>query len=308
MDRPARWGNDRLKLALRPVARLFNLLSIRVAEEASIVAHAPNPTYRREFLRRLGLNIYGRGIGLVGKAIRNQPTLVTDKKWDTLILLDACRYDTFAAVWTEKEGRAAALSSVASPGTTTLLWIKANFVGNPHRARMGDVTVIAGNPYISRAYFETQGWDYPFRESIDLWKTEWDEALEAVPPEAVFEAAKGVKRGRILAHFYQPHSPFVLHPEIDWGTLEKGETSLEEIRGAYEDNLRLVLDYALQLVESMRGRVVITADHGELFGEYGLYAHPHGVYVPELVTVPWIELQGREAHPSPRKNEGGRDL
>ncbi len=299
MDRPARWGNDRLKLALRPVARLFNLLSIRVAEGASIVAHAPNPAYRREILRRLGQNIYGRGIGMVGKVIRNQPTLVTDTKWDTLILLDACRYDTFAELWREQEGPPAALSSVTSPGTTTLLWIKANFVGNPHRARMGDVTVIAGNPYISRAYFETQGWDYPFRESIDLWKTAWDKSLEAVPPEAVLEAAKGVKGGRVLAHFYQPHSPFVLQPEITWGGLESGTVSLDEIRQAYEDNLRLVLDHALRLVKAVKGRVVITADHGELFGEYGLYAHPHGVYVPELVTVPWIELQGGEAHPSP---------
>ena len=299
MDRPARWGNDRLKLALRPVARLFNLLSIRVAEGASIVAHAPNPAYRREILRRLGQNIYGRSIGMVGKAIRSQPTLVTDTKWDTLILLDACRYDTFAELWREQKGPPAALSSVTSPGTTTLLWIKANFVGNPHRTRMADVTVIAGNPYMSRAYFETQGWDYPFRESIDLWKTAWDESLEAVRPEAVFEAAKEVKRGRVLAHFYQPHSPFVLQPEITWGGLESGEISLPEIRQAYEDNLRLVLDHALRLVKAVKGRVIITADHGELFGEYGLYAHPHGVYVPELVTVPWIELQGGEAHPKP---------
>ena len=308
MGSSGQWGNDRLKLALWPVARLFDLLSVQVSEEASIVANAPSPAYRREFLRRLGRNIYGRGLGLVGKAVLDKPTLVADETWDTLILLDACRYDTLAEVWEAQMENSAVVRSATSPGTTTLLWLKANFVENPRRARMSDVTVIAGNPYISRAYFEVQGWPYPFRDSVDVWKTEWDETLEAVPPAAVFEAAAKVKEGRLLVHFYQPHFPIILHPEIDWGALERGEISLEKIRGAYEDNLRLVLDYALRLVEAIRGRVVITADHGELFGEYGLYSHPHGVYVPELVTVPWIELQGGETHPSPRKNEGGRDL
>ena len=299
MEGTARWGNNRLKLALRPVARFFSLLSIKLSTEASLVANAPNPAYRREILRRLGQNIYGRSIGLVGRALRDRPTLVTDRTWDTLILLDACRYDTFAETWTGKDADASALPSVTSPGTTTLLWVKANFVANPRKTRMGDVTVIAGNPYISRAYFETQGWAYPFRESIDVWKTGWDETLEAVPPEAVFEAAKRVKEGRILAHFYQPHSPFLLHPEVTWGGLESGAVSLPEIRRAYEENLRLVLDYARRLVDEVTGRVVITADHGELFGEYGLYAHPHGVYVPELVTVPWMELQGGGGPGSP---------
>ncbi len=289
------WGTNRLKLALRPVARLFNFLSVNVPEEASLVAHAANPAYRREFLRRLGLNIYGRGIGIVGKAIRERPTLVTDTDWDVLILLDACRYDAFVEVWRGGKMRPSDVPCVASPGTTTLLWIKANFVENPRKTRMADVSVIAGNPYISRAYFDAQGWPYPFRESVDVWKTGWDETLEAVPPQAVFEAAKKVEGGRTLAHFYQPHSPFIGHPHVTFAGIESGDVPLETARAAYEENLTLVLRYALRLVESVEGRVVITADHGELFGEYGLFAHPHGVYVPELVSVPWIELQGGDS-------------
>lgn len=288
------WGGDPLKLALRSVARLFELLSVDVSEEASIVAHAHNPTYRRTFLKTMGRNIYGRGIGLVGLALRERPTLVTDRDWDTLIVLDACRLDAISHVWGGEEAGPADIPFVISPATTTLLWVRANFVENPAKNRMADVTVIAGNPYISRAYFDVRGWAYPFRRSVDVWKGGWDETLEAVPPEEVFRAAKEVKEGRLLAHFYQPHAPFLQHPKVTWARVEDGEVSLAEARRAYEDNLRLVLKWALRLADEVGGHAVITADHGELFGEYGLFSHPHKVYVPELFTVPWIELRAGE--------------
>lgn len=285
------WGNDPLKLGMRPLARLFNRLSIDVSETASIVAHAPSPAYRREFLRRLGLNLYGRSLGVVGKVMRGTPTLVTNREWDSLILLDACRYDALHHVWDASESVPGALASVTSPGTTTLLWIKGNFVRNPEKRQMADVTVIAGNPYMSETYFDLQGWEYPFKTSVDVWKEGWNEGLGVVPPEAVFKAAREVE-GRLLAHFLQPHAPFIRNPEITWAKVERGEISVEQARRAYEDNLRLVLEWAFRLVGVREGKVVLTSDHGELFGEYGLFSHPHKVYVPELVTVPWVELEG----------------
>ncbi len=287
----AMWVGDPLKLAMRHFAQLFNRLSINVSESSSVVSHAPSPKYRREFLRRLGLNIYGRSLGIVGRAVLGPPTLVTDTDWDSLILLDACRYDALAEVWSAYGLMPAKLPAVASPGTTTLLWIKENFVRNANKGRMGDVTVIAGNPYISETYFRLRRWDYPFKKAVNVWKEGWEHSVEGVPPEEVYNAARQVE-GRLLVHFLQPHSPFIRHPEVTWAKIEAGEVTLEEAREAYEDNLRLVLEWALRLVSSLEGKVVLTSDHGELFGEYGLYGHPHKVYVPELVTVPWIELEG----------------
>ncbi len=288
------WGNDPLKLAMGPLAQLFNRLSINVPETSSLVSHAPSPTYRREFLRRLGRNIYSRSLGIAGRAVRERPILVTDREWDSLILLDACRYDTLAEVWSAYGLIPTELPSVTSPGTTTLLWIKENFVHNPNKGRVGDVTVIAGNPYISDTYFELQQWEYPFKKSINVWKEGWEHSVEGVPPEEVFKAAREVE-GRLLVHFLQPHSPFIRHPEVNWAKIEAGDVTLEEAREAYEDNLRLALEWALRLVSSLEGKVVLTSDHGELFGEYGLYSHPHKVYVPELLTVPWVELEGGSA-------------
>ena len=51
-----------------------------------------------------------------------------------------------------------------------------------------------------------------------------------------------------------------------------------------------------------RGRpflLVLTADHGELFGEYGGFAHVGG-FVPELLNVPFVVYDSRAARPGVR--------
>jgi hypothetical protein len=40
--------------------------------------------------------------------------------------------------------------------------------------------------------------------------------------------------------------------------------------------------------------VAITADHGNLFGEWGLYGHPMHTPVPALLRVPWAETTARD--------------
>jgi len=58
----------------------------------------------------------------------------------------------------------------------------------------------------------------------------------------------------------------------------------------YLDNLRSVLDSVELLLENVDAETVaITADHGELFGEWGLYSHIYGVPHPKLRNVPWVE-------------------
>jgi hypothetical protein len=42
--------------------------------------------------------------------------------------------------------------------------------------------------------------------------------------------------------------------------------------------------------QNIDNRVAITADHGNLFGEWGLYGHPMETPVPALITVPWATM------------------
>lgn len=63
------------------------------------------------------------------------------------------------------------------------------------------------------------------------------------------------------------------------------------LRKAYEENLRIALREVAKLVKHLPGKCVITADHGELLGEDGFYAHPlYEEDNPYLIEVPWFEI------------------
>jgi hypothetical protein len=59
----------------------------------------------------------------------------------------------------------------------------------------------------------------------------------------------------------------------------------------YEENLRIVLESVGDLVPELDGRVVVTADHGEAFGEQGVWEHHIETHIPALVEVPWLECR-----------------
>ncbi len=250
---------------------------------------------------------------MYGRAVTSRPTLITDRPWSALIILDACRLDAFQSTWPGS-------SSIVSPGSCTLDWVKANFVKNPRAHTLADVTTVTANPYTSKEYFETKGWTYPFAACISPWKQGWDMELDTVPPETVVEATiQAHERGsdRLLVHFLRPHAPFIGEPSLSlkpgpepelpigfgvgaatWRAIAAGTVSVDEARAAYHGNLRLVLRSVKRLLGVLEGRVVITSDHGELFGEYGLYGHPAGVLIPALVNVPWFEWDSERADPS----------
>ncbi|MFW6018192.1 MAG: hypothetical protein ACOCPX_05170 [Halapricum sp.] len=60
----------------------------------------------------------------------------------------------------------------------------------------------------------------------------------------------------------------------------------------YEENLRIALESVADLVEDLDGTVVVTADHGEAFGEEGVWEHHIETHIPALVEVPWLEVEG----------------
>jgi hypothetical protein len=71
---------------------------------------------------------------------------------------------------------------------------------------------------------------------------------------------------------------------------ERGYVSLEKLEKLYKENLELVLCEVEGLVDTLDGKTVITADHGEHLGEGGEFAHPKGKYNRTLREVPWLEL------------------
>lgn len=68
------------------------------------------------------------------------------------------------------------------------------------------------------------------------------------------------------------------------------ELGKDELRRAYENNLRIVLKSLSDFVSKFAGKTIVTSDHGELLGEGDEYSHPKGRYLPQLVEVPWLEV------------------
>jgi|GEM_PF-254196 hypothetical protein len=78
---------------------------------------------------------------------------------------------------------------------------------------------------------------------------------------------------------------------LELDTAEALRQGTRETALAYhEANLRIALESVAEIAEELDGQVVVTADHGEAFGEQGVWEHHIETHIPPLVEVPWLEL------------------
>lgn len=219
---------------------------------------------------------------------------VVEEDWDYLIILDACRYDVFRDV-NRIEGE---LQKKTSKASATDEWLRKNFTDY-----YDDLVYVSGNAFVSRV--KEQG---GFDSSEHFHHTEMlfldDEALEegVTKPESMTEKAlEAVERypdKRVIIHYVQPHDPFIGEP-----SLVMGDDGVEDVLDyfdhpksleAYRANLERALESVEELVEQLDGKIVISADHGDSFGEKGIHRHPTQVYIKELTEVPWLEIRNQE--------------
>jgi hypothetical protein len=145
---------------------------------------------------KVSLTTFDRGYREVLRRLPNRGVYVYDEEWDNLIILDACRYDTFKELNTV-EGK---LESRISRGSATQEFLVENFRKHPQKKTFEDVVYVAGNPFVS--------WLLPagiFHRVYPVWDYGWDENLLTVPPEPVVSAALEARRlypdKRLIVHF-----------------------------------------------------------------------------------------------------------
>ncbi|MFW5902862.1 MAG: hypothetical protein ACOCTT_03170, partial [archaeon] len=85
------------------------------------------------------------------------------------------------------------------------------------------------------------------------------------------------------------------------------EDRIDELKNYYSENLKLVLEQVSRLIEDIDGKIIITADHGEAFGEQGEWKHPLKSDNPVLREVPWLEIDKRKSEKTKIK-EKARNL
>lgn len=234
---------------------------------------------------------------------------VMDHDWDTLLVLDACRYDLYC----ELSPLGGTCRPVVSRGSQSWEFMKENFVGR----ELHDTVCVTANPHT----YEIP--DGTFHAVEYLLEDYWDESARTVRPsdvvEATFETAERYPNKRLLVHFMQPHFPFLgptgdsfehsgveihledseqsgaIHP---WeGLMFDSSLNPETVITAYRENYEIVFPHVERLVEELPGLTVLTSDHGNLLGEYTFpvpvktYGHPPGIYRQELLTVPWVQFE-----------------
>jgi hypothetical protein len=226
--------------------------------------------------------------------------------WDTLLILDGCRYDMFERQY-DLPGN---LERRQSRGSHTLEFLDGNFGGRT----LDDVVYVTASPMLHR--YRNRIGDVRFHAVVDVWKEDgWDEQYRTVLPETMADylrrTTEQYPNKRLIGHFVQPHYPFLgrgsehntgrLEEGEDtgldvWGRLMRGDLAVppERIREAVRDNIDAVLPAVEELLAELPGRTVVTADHGNMIGERAWpvpireWGHPPGVYTEQLVTVPWL--------------------
>jgi hypothetical protein len=247
---------------------------------------------------------------------------VMEEDWDTLLVLDACRADAFEE--TIDRDRVEDYRRVSSLGTSSPEWTRENFAGET----FGDTVYVSANPWIAREapdafHHVANAWA---DEEVANRTVEWDEDRPqnlGVKPQTTVSAGRlndvamatheTYPNKRLIVHYFQPHAPNVGNPdgsikdpaavdvELRPGEpLRAGTVSRDAVWEAYTDNLAYVFEHASELAADLGDRIVLTADHGELFGEWLWpvplrgYAHPSGVRHPALTEVPWATIEHGE--------------
>jgi hypothetical protein len=145
--------------------------------------------------------------------MEQQKNLVQEKDWDSLIILDACRYDYFKSNYGDfLEGD---LEKVESPVDTrksfaTTDWCKKVFEGG----NFGETVYFSSTPRVnSRTEVDGFKANQHFSEIIDLWQSSWNEEYGTVMPKEVTESVKRrlniSKPEKTIIHYLQPHCPYI---------------------------------------------------------------------------------------------------
>lgn len=291
------------------------------------------------------MKLYNKLIDLATSLLSRTPKGINilEEEWDHLIVLDACRCDTFAKLYKYFFPGHASFKCIYSTASSTMEFVRKNILENPAIIKkLRNTVFINANPVIdnvlgnkTRKYFHTY---------IPVWKKYWNEKLGTVEPQYTYkETLRAIIKHpdkKTITWFLQPHYPYIhrkyqhlntqaqqfMNKAIHGGTdttlqaltritktlLHKGylcagipETVCEhmhrnktEVMKAYLANLATALKYVKKLAKTLPGTTIVTADHGEAFGEtlnpllpIHVYGHPSRIRIDALRKVPYLPIE-----------------
>lgn len=229
---------------------------------------------------------------------------IFEEDWDNLIILDACRYDVFEDA-VDLPGN---LEKRKSRGTATPEFIQNNFSDR----ELHDTVYITGNSWYLKLKDDINSEVYRIYDVTDNSDRNKIDRLTQCAKDCVDRHPNK----RLIIHYIPPHHPYVgttadkhfppYDDQLDdfFNRIQRGDIDItdEMLSEAYYENLERVIPKVEELISVFQGKTVVTGDHGEMLGEnskpipISTYGHPSGLYVDELLTIPWniVDNSGRK--------------
>jgi hypothetical protein len=223
---------------------------------------------------------------------------IFEESWDNLIILDSCRFDTFHEIC-DFDGN---LESRISKASMTEEFIRGNFSDK----RLYDTVYVAGNYWYMKAKDEINSELHKFI-AVEQDAFDGDAAFPETVTKTAIRTSEIYPNKRLIIHYNQPHQPYfdrsgeLFRRPVSYSfELPKDGYEHQDIIHAYRTTLETVLRELQTLLSELKGRTVITADHGELLGErlwplpFRRYGHPRGFRVEHLLKIPWFIIDDGE--------------
>jgi hypothetical protein len=255
---------------------------------------------------------------------------VFELDWDLLIVLDTCRPDALRR-HQSSFSFLDEVDSVWSVGGHSMEWMAHTFDAR-YATEIADTAYVTANPHTETALEKNLdasrvdgsgniqtakwgAWNVVGTEELGhcepIWQYDVPEEYAHPSPKYVTDAAIRLERtknfDRMILHYMQPHHPY-MHRAIKEGrspheyethplhSLKQGRVDRDTVFDTYVDELGWVLQDVETVLNNMdREMVVISADHGEAFGEYGVYGHAVGSLHPTIRRVPWVETTASDS-------------
>lgn len=268
-------------------------------------------------------------LSITNKRLIGNP--IFNYEWDVCIVLDACRADTFRTVATEFDifNDTEKTDTMWSVGSNSPEWIQNTFRRNV-LVDPGDVVYLSANGYAGLLHKPEQFYKHYgavvsesqlnsnlIEKLISRKITGADELnymsyigpcsppskYTVTPPEEMTDAVLSYLTcgipDQLIIHYMQPHAPYFgsgsnwTPDSIDRNPIDAARNGrVSEVQNRYRDTLRVTLAAVERLLKGLDNlTVLITADHGELFGEFGLYGHMPGFLHPRLREVPAVTIE-----------------
>ena len=256
-------------------------------------------------------------------------TNVYERDWDVLVILDTCRVDALREVAPEYDF-IDTVDSILSVGSASSEWMAQTF----HQKYLQEVrqtAYVSGNAWSEWVIEDRQmpeehfnsilswtKWDVAGADDFlildQAWKYKEEDPSNPEPghlhpryvTDRAIEIARSHNPGRLVIHYSQPHAPYTAialeeqrdllrHEERPFDHLKDGGSPVR-VWNSYLDHLRLGLDHVDTLINNIDAdTVVLSADHGEAFGEWFIYGHPPSVLHPKIRHVPWAVTSAEDS-------------